>query len=297
MANAHPPSIAKTADPVFSLIDEDPAIGQLTPYSVGWLREMRDDEGRQRRLVPSGSGVLIEVGGIKGVLTAGHVVRKVLARTPQAGVALFTIVRKRGRVRPLEFHVEECRSVTIGGATEDPMGPDLGFVRLPQRIEQRLVDENLFYNFDRRLRSSEASSEKEPPLPRSVIVGVVAEKSEQTAVSKTSRTDAHVMVHAYGARAELRDGNSGLDIFDLSLLHNGEVSRPHSYGGLSGAGVWVVGDEPGWGNRMLFGLAFFESGENNNGERSVICHGPRSIYVNLVDEISRAFPDFRRPSE
>jgi hypothetical protein len=175
----------------------------------------------------------------------------------------------------------------------------LAFVRLPypHPVTSRLIDENVFYNFDTRLQAAMAGTEDEPPLDHRAIVGVIGEHSEEKLVTETTRIDNHAMFHDYGDAGNFRIGNDGFDLFDLELFHHNEsVNRPGSYGGLSGAGVWAVGDEPGTTKRLLFGIAFWENGWDENGKNLIVCHGPECIYGRFIREIAAHYADFRMPS-
>lgn len=239
--------------------------------------------------------MLIEVGSIRGVLTAGHVVHALKERGEGTRAALLTIVNRKQKSRPLEFFIGDCHCVTIGGRNHDPAGPDLGFVRLPHETEERLLAENVFHNFDVRLKAAIAEKQDESLLNNHVIVGVIGEQSVLKEFTSTTRTDTHTMTHAYGEIRNLREGNCGFDIFDFGVAHNEEVARPKSYGGLSGAGVWAVGEEPGANKRSLFGVAFQETATDLNGNRSLVCHGPACIYRELVNELRKTFADFKQP--
>lgn len=276
------------------LIPGDPIIGQLTRSTVGFLREIRDMDDR-RTLVPCGSGVLVEVGGIRGILTAAHVI--IQLRKGAGAAALLTITKVGRKARSLEFWMDDCRCVVIGGEDANKEGPDLGFVRVPPHIEERLVDENVFYNFDVRLRNIRAG-EPEAPLTNDVLVGVLGERSEVKEVTDTKRIDTHTMVHAYGTTGRFREGaRPGFDVFEMAVFHNENVPQPDkSYGGLSGAGVWKVGEATGANQRMLFGIAFFETEKDGNGDRLLICHGPKCIYRDFVDAMTSAFNEFQTPA-
>lgn len=258
------------------------------------MREERDKDNRPL-LVPSGSGVLVNIGDIRGVVTAAHVIHKFKQRGPNTKVAIFTIVRKDMRSRRLEFLIGDCDTVAIGGETEDPGGPDLGFVRLPHKVEQRLIDDNLFFNFDVRLAKALAKEQDDTQFNGTAIVGVVGEKSELKISDRTRRIDTHTMDHAYCEIENHRNGNEGLDIFDVLILHNDEVTRPLSYGGLSGAGLWAVNQNvPGAMGRSLFGIAFHETDADGGGNRRIICHGPNCIYRDLAQSVAKHYPDFKQ---
>jgi hypothetical protein len=167
---------------------------------------------------------------------------------------------------------------------------------LPYVIESRLVDENLFYNFDLRLANVQREG-MDTPLTDEVIVGIVEEKSEFKSISETTRTDTHTMVLAYGEAINSREGIQGFDLFQFRLYHNEHVTRPASYGGLSGSAIWKVGQSPRMNDRIVMGIAFHESDVDEKGERLIVCHGPACIYNKLVEAIRDKFSrEFKEPS-
>ena len=254
----------------------------LTLHTVGFLKETKDEDNR-RSLAPCGSGVLSEIGGIKGAITAAHVILE-LQKSPVAG--LLTITNSKSKSRPLEFRTTELEVASILGS-DPPNGPDLGFVRFPHEIEQRLIAENAFYNFDVRLAG--AMIDDGTPLHCEVISGIVAEKSEQKAMTETTRIDTHTMVHAFGTATNFRKGAKGYDLFEFEVQHNEQVSRPRSYGGMSGSAVWKTGDTTAANDRLVFGIAFYESDPDNDGRRVITCHGPGCIYRELVELVRDRF--------
>lgn len=265
-----------------SEMHEDQILSKLAKYTVGILRQIQNDKG-QRQLVSCGSGVLVEVGGIKGIITAAHAIRKL--KTSPVG-ALFTITDEKGKAPPLEFLISELEEVHIGD-DEHPDGPDVGFFRVPYKIGETLISRNLFYNFDVRLKYS--ASPDDTPLDMEVLCGIVAEKSELKAITDTSRIDTHTMVLAYGTSSNFREGREGFDLFDFEIAHNDEVTRPKSYAGLSGSALWKFGGVDAAKDRLVFGIAFYQGAADAQGARVITCHGPKGIYNRLSDRIRDRF--------
>jgi hypothetical protein len=108
------------------------------------------------------------------------------------------------------------------------------------------------------------------------------------------------MVQGGGVVQALRDVPDGFDLFEYHFAHNEDVRRPNSYGGLSGSAIWRTDASGDLANRLLQGIAFYESGPNENGERIITCHGPRSVYEKLVDLVAakygNRFRDYRKLS-
>jgi hypothetical protein len=77
----------------------------------------------------AGSGTLVTVGSLYGILTAAHV----LDNLPKKGqVGLVTHADDPSRFQKQVIAMEHTDSVVMRGTTFDQKGPDLGFLRLPQ---------------------------------------------------------------------------------------------------------------------------------------------------------------------
>jgi hypothetical protein len=99
----------------------------MAAYTIGFVKfEVHD---RIEDAVGAGSGTLVTVGKVSGILTAAHV----LDNLPDQG--LVGIVEYRGDT----LHYRK-QTIDMGGATKivlreeafGPVGPDLGFLRLPK---------------------------------------------------------------------------------------------------------------------------------------------------------------------
>jgi hypothetical protein len=189
----------------------------LASYTIGFQKEVTD-ERYGRNMTPCGSGVLVQIGPIKGVLTAAHVLIE-LQKARTAGI--FTVKPGRERAPSIEFSTERMRCLTQGGANAE--GPDLGIVRLPLEVEQYLTAEHLFYNFD--IRNSNAAGQKESPLSYEILAGVVSEKSQLKSITNVSRVDTHSMDIVGGRSSNLVEANDGFDYFEFEAHHNQNVFK------------------------------------------------------------------------
>ncbi|MBY5663901.1 hypothetical protein [Rhizobium leguminosarum] len=274
-----------------SLLTDDPKLWRLASHTVGFLKIVPISL-EKRSFQECGSGVLAEVGGIKGVITAGHVIRELQAY--ERG-AVFPSLRQPGAPKPFEFGLSDCQQIIIGGSDSSANGPDLGFIRLPYNVEQRLQDNWLFYNFSVRLKHAIENAE-ETPLDHELICGVVAEKTMLITETERSVSRTYVTALAYGGSFNGRPGPDGYDLFDFIIRHNEEVSRPSSYGGMSGSAIWKIGSTDAAVDRLICGIAFYETEPDERGNRTIVCHGPECIYGLLVDRIREAFPkEFQIP--
>jgi len=258
----------------------DERLDPLRRSTIGFLKEVFD-QGGSRKLIPAGSGALIELCGIKGILTAAHVLLSLKGNN----IGLFTIVKPDRSARPLEFYLDESEIVVIGGSDGGPGGPDIGFARVPHDIEGRLIDENIFYNFDVR---NYLSNSDEPALIYNVVLGMIAENSKEIEISTEKRRDEHAITEGFGAISAIPDVDES-DRFSFVISHNQSAPAPATYEGLSGGAIWKINNLAGASNRFIYGVSFYQSGADELGRRAIICHGPRWIYRDLSQAICHKF--------
>ncbi len=260
----------------------DRLLTQITPYSVSFLCPGKDDEGRDG-ILPSGSGVFVNIGGVKGILTAAHVIRKIL-KHPRCHLLLFN--EKEAPAPKLAFNTDQRDAVTIG-KIDGRDGPDLGFLKLPHELEGWLLSKAVFYNFDVRLKRADEPNTL--PLTREIAAGVMSERTTNKSYSEEKRTDVHTLSLAYGAAYNNRKTDEEFDLFDFAIQHSDEVPPPEkSYGGLSGGAIWSAADEPGTNNLILTGIVFYEDW-TETGAHHLICHGPGSVYGPIADAVISKF--------
>jgi hypothetical protein len=263
---------------------EDQLVSRLSFYTVGLLKEQKQPDGRT--LNPSGSGVLVEVQGVRGIVTAGHVA---VAIQKAANFALFTLSNRHAKAPALEISTTDL-PIAYDYEPASAIGPDIGFIQLPRQTEEQLLaNGNVFYSFDVRLEQAIAQTD-EKPLGREVVCGVIAENSAQKSKSESQRTDVHEMTFGYGVSRNPKATDRNLDTFFFEIVHNELAKRPISYGGLSGAAVWRVGESLEARDRFIGGIAFHESDADANGNRIITCHGPKTIYRRLPELLAKAFP-------
>ncbi len=261
----------------------DEVVQTISMHTVGFMKEHPLPSGRE--YLPSGSGVLATIGGIRGIITAAHVVHELAGHN----VGLLTHRPTTRRVHPLEFRWSDTYNVVLGGRDGSPDGPDLAFVRVPPIVETRLVNEHLFYSFDARLRSMREGDDADA-LPWEMVAGVIEKNSQFGEPANDRRVDSHFTSFIYGLSSNPRSGAEGLDLFDFTPAHGENVRRPTTYGGLSGSAVWAVGDTATYTDRILKGIVFHETQADTDGHRNLVCHGSQCIYRDLPEAIRRRFP-------
>jgi hypothetical protein len=262
----------------------------LATFTVG-LAKMSVN-GRVEDAVPAGSGTLVTVGTVAGILTAAHVVKNLPDRKE---VALMRFPGKPQLLQKQTIDMALAQKLVIAAGDEGPGGPDLAFLRLPMVNVDNLKATNSFLNIGARRGVI-------PPVHKGsayvdAVIGVVAEWTKDLPSRRpNTRIKGFELLFCGGTTtAKYKVGEFDLCTFEPSF---GEGIRPpSSYGGVSGGGLWRIYFVPDGSNRVLekrlAGIAFYEVADTNSAIR-IICHGPRSIYEHVVPKIMETWPDAGR---
>ena len=126
------------------------------------------------------------------------------------------------------------------------------------------------------------------------LLGVIAEWTSDASLLEKGPLRFKAFQGLYGVGKIVgSETANGYDLLDFDVSFGpGSASPPASYGGMSGGALWRVfgtlNAERGQliiSKRLLFGVAFFES-ELPDSKLIIRCHGPLSIYNNLVDAVA-----------
>lgn len=266
----------------------DRAVAQgLAHHTVG-LVKMSEDGLAASSL--AGSGTLVSVGPMSGLLTAAHVV-KCLGNKGQVGFVHFD---GRGQVHKPVIDLAVLERLTICGETFGPNGPDLAFLRLPLSTVATLQARSNFLNL---LAQGDTARCPEPPADTlmTAVVGVVGEWTENLRHKSFESIKRFTLLAAGGRIASKREHN-GHDLLDFERVLPKDQLVPSSYGGVSGGGLWrvyVCQSEQIIETRLL-GFAFYQS-PLSEGSRLITCHGPRSVYGHLIDAMTKKWPEIVEP--
>lgn len=244
--------------------------------------------GREEYAEPAGSGTLVRIGPIFGILTAAHV----LDALPRHGeVGLLRITNKPDKPQKMRIDMRQAETVVIGGPSFGQSGPDIGFLRLPKNEAGWLNAQNIFFNLEKPQPEPPSSLQALPCF--NLFIGVVAERTDKALNPKTNTLLTGMTAIASPATI-LRESNAkGLDFLDIDIELAPEVKRPMSFAGMSGGGLWQVcldAELRRERDRRLVGVAFYES-ESVNGRRTLTCHGPQTIYTDMLARICAKWPN------
>lgn len=245
-------------------------------------------EGNRHKASFAASGTFVEIASKKGILTARHVIKRILAESQQFGLSI------QQRRHHFAIRREEVCVIEVPKPDKHANGPDLAFVLLlPQDKLETIQTHKYFLNLDK--RREQVLSE---PLPTSsgfwILSGHPAAYSTSEGLP-TQHIDVKDFPNKLGIGGIEREyTEKGFDYIEAGVDHGSGGGVPEDLGGLSGGGLWQVpvsqlkdgqskADEP-----TLLGVPFRQTGVNQRKSK-VICHGRHSIYGVLYDLVAREY--------
>jgi len=255
----------------------------IANYTVGFVQP--DGTSSSADVVLHGSGTLVEIDGVYGILTAHHVMEALLKRGEEIGLVLSPNLPT--------LHSPKIRSdfltpLKVARGQVDAEGPDLAVIVLPSVNLGSIKALKSFYNLGLR-RDQILHNPPGNDIGIWFLCGFIDEFTVEAIPTK-----GYARVKGFHCRCGPVLGVSkayctdGYDYFEFEVPHNEKNKFPQSYGGVSGGGVWQLIRPPEGSLRaeelILSGVTFYESAVINN-RRSIKCHGRQSIYKSAVDAI------------
>jgi hypothetical protein len=229
------------------------------------------------------AGTLCRVGNSRGITTARHVWEKLRTEASFYGLAGQAQVALRPDL------VQPWIPPTSGTLPEiDTQVPDLAFLRLADHEFSALeAYGKSFYSLDHRLADPDATPYEED--------GYWAVCGAPQALLALERRRAPSLV--YGTYVQQRFEVDSWDYLNIALDLDANPDLPTSFAGVSGGGIWrtrfgideaATRFEVANRYRDIFwvGVAFYQTPLEG---RSLIAHGPRSIYQRLYEGVSSEF--------
>jgi len=252
---------------------------RLANYSIGFV-ELRPGE---IRLI--GSGTLLKVGRLSGIITARHVWDKV-SEFDEIGLYQYPVRRKE--IQALKEKTTHLHAVKFGSKQQhDDLGPDIAFVRVPPTIAASIEVHGTFLNFQ---KCHDALS-CNPPNTETLdaVIGGVFEMGQKITEHGSRKTVIQEGLLNVGKATPIANGRDSFDRLEFTPNPAPDFTLPNSYGGMSGGGCFrthFVGDEPK--SMYLLGVAFYETSSLGKADK-IICHGPKSIYELLFAAIKQTW--------
>ncbi len=265
----------------------------LSNYSVGFTLPVSRTDCVDA--VSGGSGTLVAIDNVLGILTASHVINE-LRRYEDVGLILVSPVQTE--LHNVSFKTQLAHDYSFTCGQEPSHGPDLGLIIPPPNVLDTLKARMSFYNLSKR---------KVPMLERPqsvengfwVLSGIVGERTSDAPPERGfSKVKVFRGIHGAGKVVNGYDRDS-FDYLVFEALYNEFYEGPESYGGVSGGGLWQVLVRPDGSaleiaECLLSGVAFHQSAQNETpaGEviREITCHGRRSLYQCLIEKVRAVQP-------
>ena len=221
-----------------------------------------------------GTATCVCTGGARCLLTAAHVWRALPGDR-------FAVGLDEGRLLiPIQRHFVNTR--VLSGNGPDEWGPDLALIRLPDLIASDLRQRKAFYDLDRKRPEPRVAADEGNLW---TLIGAPEEQSTfgpGEAVLRLTLFDSWI-------RPESCE-REGFDYVDVTFDHLRRQSLPHSYGGISGSGLWRIPTARpsdgliSWTHAVrLEGVAFFQKPIPTQ-QHIIRCHGRKSIYRRLLQD-------------
>lgn len=238
-----------------------------------------------------GSGTLVTIDGIDGILTADHVF-KLLDKSKYVGLILPSGFKSEEFHHP-QLDVKPCDRISFPPQGKRSHRPDLCLLIPPLDVVGTLKSKKGFYNLSKRREQM-----LELPPGREDGAWILSGFSQEgvsdlppaRGFAKGKLFRGH---HGIGVVTRETHDRSGFDYLTFGALYNEFYEGPDAYGGFSGGGLWQLlvelkDSKLAIADRLLSGVAFYESAKRENGNqitREIACHGRRSLYRTLIDEV------------
>lgn len=258
----------------------------LLPYAVGLIGLSKS--GNDQDLFVVGSGTLVSIGEKHGILTAAHVIDEKRSFQYKRAIEIgFNLMLK-----PHRFSIpkDALKAHMFTSDSRDQLRPDLGFLEIPNEFLGTILSHKSFWNITKNSRTLR----KTKICVDTGIWGVIGCPDEKTtevhSIPGFSRARGLELFAGFGLISDYRiDGDH--DYYDFSVEYVTTGEAPLSYQGVSGGGLWQFDLAGKRDNQIrlinprLKGVAFYQN-EVTRGQRTLVCHGHKSIYETLEHDLS-----------
>ena len=244
-------------------------------FAVGFVKI----QGQEDDAIPAGSGTFVTASGRHAILTADHVL-EALPSKGEFGLVLPN-PDTQARLHRYRLAASNVHKVTVGKASHDSNGPDLGLLILGSPDVAKLSASRIFYNLGSR-RDKMLSDPPPIELGGWFLVGMAAEWTSDLPPERGfTRVKAFRGLCGAGVVASERKTDTH-DYLHYEAKYDAAYEGPQSYQGFSGGGLWQIrmkeqNGKPIISETLLSGVAFYQS-KIVGDLRTIYCHGRRSVY-------------------
>lgn len=256
----------------------------LEPYSTTLIR-LRRNVAPEDTATQIGSGTLVRIGEIYGILTANHVSRE-LAKEDHLALIL------EGKEHQFDIPPKLLDIFPIGEGSVESEGPDLSFIRI---FEPKLGTIKMHKSFYPLLHDRSYLLETPPNLKDGVwyTSGTIAEltKVEQLPDGNQVTTFGG---YVFATGIEKAFERYDFDYYDASVMYGGRSYLPNRFQGMSGGGLWQIpitempDGELKIGNHFLSGVIFYAT-EREGDHQQIRCHGRKSVVEVAINRIEAKY--------
>jgi hypothetical protein len=246
---------------------------RLSHFTIAFIKITPSRDGDDAELL--GSGVLVKVSKAHAILTAAHV----LPLLPTSGPLCILLQPTR---TPHLVDAAGVVSLRIARGKIDAEDPDLGAVILAPPIASALAAKKSFVNLEARREAALST----PSDLRNGVWALQGWVNERTSVIKDDenreKTTRFYNFTGFGG-SDPAPTVDGYDYFDFVYERRSKDLAPHSWGGVSGGGLWQIalkreGSTIVDTSALLSGIAFFQD-ERSGTPFSIRCHARRVSFT------------------
>ncbi|MBR0825596.1 hypothetical protein JQ596_08605 [Bradyrhizobium manausense] len=258
----------------------------MAAYTIGFVK--LEVHNRIEDAVGAGSGTLVRVGKVHGILTAAHV----LTHLPDGGEV--GIVEYRGQTihyRKRTIEMANTIKIMLRGDAFGPDGPDLGFLRLPADSVGWFEAIGSFYNLLK--HRSDAAGPAPSPDSTDAVVGMIDERTKDLPAERPrERRKGFEALFSNGTISGER-AVGGYDLFEFAPTDYPDFKLPDDYQGTSGGAVWriylkVNDEKPEIAGVRLWGVPYYQTTKEEG--LVLTCHGMAGVYGTLLDAVIAKWP-------
>lgn len=243
---------------------------RISDYSIGFVR--LDRKNGVEDAICAGSGTLVKLGKVQGILTAAHVLEALPA---EGEIGLGQFFSEKVHYRRQTFRMENATDIRIGGRANSPNGPDLAFLRLSDHDVGWLSALQSFYN----LAIHRDDDKKDPPAQHSelCVVGAIDERTKDLPPERENerRKGFEAIITDANLIGSKETGEASVD--QVKPKRYPDFTLPGNFGGTSGGGLWRIYFNESEGKATfvtarLAGVPFYQSPPDKDRLRTLTCH-------------------------